>query len=257
MVGGGYYPHIDGDFLLAPDAADGPLLNDPEDFDLEMDGQITDFIQKNAAPGGQFKETLLARIAGTGKGPSLVAEELALDEIFWHSATVYRHKGALAALAVQVDGPGEQFLARPTLSRDHNIGFGLGHHFGQLFGLFDALRFPDYVSEGNHRGPGNGVQQAAHLFGGFDYQEGTDNFPCLIPQLADIYIKMHRFIFDHQGQFHTLFVLGVSIGVIDAPGDDIIYFGVHVSGSQVKNLFGHIVTVEDISRATHGNYSHI
>ena len=57
-----------------------------------------------------------------------MTEELALDEPLGNGSAVHRHEGLLPAGAVEVNGPGDQFLAGPTLSVDEHRGFGRGDH---------------------------------------------------------------------------------------------------------------------------------
>ena len=56
------------------------------------------------------------RCAGAGEGAFLVAEQLALDEIARDRRHVDRDEGALLALAVVVQGAGDELLAGAGLA---------------------------------------------------------------------------------------------------------------------------------------------
>jgi len=74
LVAGRDDPDIDGN---APDtAAPGnlPLLDDLKQFDLKIQGQFGNFIQKDGSLLGDFKEPFLDFVPGTGKGPRFITE---------------------------------------------------------------------------------------------------------------------------------------------------------------------------------------
>ncbi len=60
-------------------------------------------------------------------------EELAFQEVLRNGRAVHRDEGGFPARAAGVDGPGDQFLARPGLAGDEDGGFGVGHlaHHGE------------------------------------------------------------------------------------------------------------------------------
>lgn len=79
-VGGGHDTHIHRNGTDATDTLDLSLLKDPQEVDLHVQGQVTDFIQEDGALVGAFKDPHFSRFVGPGKGPALVAEELAFNE---------------------------------------------------------------------------------------------------------------------------------------------------------------------------------
>ncbi len=95
---------------------------------LDGHGQLPDLVQKQGAPVGLADHALKAAV-GPGEGPALVAEELALHELFRQGRAVHHHKGAVGPDAVVVDGAGEELLARAGLPGDEHAGLrgpGLG-----------------------------------------------------------------------------------------------------------------------------------
>ena len=70
---------------------------------LRLQRQITDLVQKEDAAIGQFKAAEPAGV-GTGKGPFLVAEQLAFDQAGRDRPAIDLDKGTIAAGACFVDG---------------------------------------------------------------------------------------------------------------------------------------------------------
>ena len=62
------------DRLCSPDSLEFPLLQDPQERDLRIRQEFTDFVQKNCAAVGQF-ETAKPALRGSGEGALLMAEE--------------------------------------------------------------------------------------------------------------------------------------------------------------------------------------
>src|SRR5207245_9663665 len=61
-----------------------------------------------------------AAAVGAGEGALLVAEQLALQQLFWDRGAVEGQKWCLGPRAVLIHGAGHQFFARPALSRDEH-----------------------------------------------------------------------------------------------------------------------------------------
>ena len=75
VVGGGDDPHVDPDLLVAAEALDAPLLQEPQQRGLAFHRQITDFVEEQRAAVSHLDTTELACLRA-GKGASLVAEQL-------------------------------------------------------------------------------------------------------------------------------------------------------------------------------------
>jgi hypothetical protein len=59
---------------------------------------------------------------GTGKSPSLMAEQLRFEEIFWNRGAVHRHEALLAPAAVPMQIARQHLLAGATLAGDQHAG---------------------------------------------------------------------------------------------------------------------------------------
>ena len=71
------------------------------------------------------------------EGPLLVAEQLRFQQVLGQRRAVDGNEGPRGALAVGVDGPRHQLLARPGLSQHEDIGLGAR-------GLLDQLEHADH-----------------------------------------------------------------------------------------------------------------
>ena len=74
--------------------------------------------------GGLQQSRLGPRRAG--KRPSLISEDLALDQVLGQSAAVERHKRPPAAPAIDVDTAGDQLLAGAAGTADEHVDIGVG-----------------------------------------------------------------------------------------------------------------------------------
>jgi hypothetical protein len=72
-VGCGQHPHINWNFALLADRPHGLFLNHAQQFDLHVQGQIGDLVEKQGAAFRALYQSLLIR-NGAGKAAALVAE---------------------------------------------------------------------------------------------------------------------------------------------------------------------------------------
>ncbi len=80
LVGGRYDPYVGLDGLVSADPFEFFLLQHPQQADLDIQTDGTDFIQKNGSLVGQF-ELALFLFDGAGKSPQFMAEQFALDQV--------------------------------------------------------------------------------------------------------------------------------------------------------------------------------
>src|SRR5690606_501253 len=92
-VGAGDEPHVNVDGLARPDPDDLPLLNDPQQLDLQQLGQVTDLVQKQCSAMGRF-EPPFPPTGSAGECAGLVPEQLALREIIVDGTAVDCHERA-------------------------------------------------------------------------------------------------------------------------------------------------------------------
>ena len=97
----------------------GAVLDDPEDFLLDLHGDVSYFIQKQCT-ALRLLEAALAGLVGTGEGALLVPEELAFDECWGKGSTVYGDQILLPAFREVVESAGGHFLSASALAYDQN-----------------------------------------------------------------------------------------------------------------------------------------
>ena len=118
-VGGGDDPHVDLDRLRAAEALDDTFLKDAEQLDLDFRRQLANLVEEDRRHVGGLEAADLAR-DGAGVGPSLTAEQFALDQGARDGAAVHANHRAFAARAALVDRVSEHFLADPGFPEQQN-----------------------------------------------------------------------------------------------------------------------------------------
>ena len=78
---------------------------------------------------GQLKEAGAAALFGSGEGPLLVAEQLALQQVFRHGGAVDGHEGPAGAWGGVVHRVGKQLLASARFADEEHRQGGETHLF--------------------------------------------------------------------------------------------------------------------------------
>lgn len=99
------------------------LLQNPKQPGLGLWRHVSNLVQEKRAALGLL-EPPGTSLGGTGKCPFFVSKQLALDEFTRNGGHVDGNEGAIAPATVIVERPGNQFLARPRLTRDQNRQVG-------------------------------------------------------------------------------------------------------------------------------------
>ena len=114
------------------DAAHLAFLKDAEEFGLEGQGQVADFVQEKRAPRGFLDQAgLIAE--RPGESAADMAEQLAFQEMIGDGRTVDRDERGDGTVSAGVDLPGDQLLARPAFTNDQNGRV-------QVFDFFDQVQ---------------------------------------------------------------------------------------------------------------------
>src|SRR5262245_9969490 len=124
LVGGGDNPYIRPNRFTAPDPLKFSLLQHPQQFGLQVETQTAYLVEKQRARIRQLKFATM-HLHRPGEGATLMAKELALDEMLRDGRTVHRHKGIPATLALLMNGPGNEFFPDATLPTDEYCGIGV------------------------------------------------------------------------------------------------------------------------------------
>src|SRR5689334_6052099 len=105
--------------MRAADALELPLLNHPQQLALQRQRQLSNLVEKKRSSFGELHFSLLLG-HGTGERPSLVAEQLAFEELVPERRAVDRDEGPPRAAAVGVNRPGRQLFAGARLADDEH-----------------------------------------------------------------------------------------------------------------------------------------
>ena len=128
-------PHIDLDLNAATNALDLALLQDAQKFDLHIEGNFGQFVEKQSAAVGLLKAASAPGVR-PGKGTFFVPEQLALDQALVEGGAVDGDKGVVGAGACFVYCARHQLLASARLtSQQHGrpARSGPRHHVEGLF----------------------------------------------------------------------------------------------------------------------------
>ena len=111
-----HHPEVHRDGGVPAQASDLLLLEDPQEFDLDLGAHLADLVQEDRAALGRLELALVAG-AGARERPRLVSEELALQEALGEGAAIHDHEGVEPPGRARVDCPGHELLAGARLAR--------------------------------------------------------------------------------------------------------------------------------------------
>ena len=94
LVRGGDQSDIDLDCACSADRFEGPCLENPQQLDLGLQGDISNFVKEQGAAVGQF-ETSYAVAMGTGECSFDVSEQFTFQQAGAEGGAVYPHKRAI------------------------------------------------------------------------------------------------------------------------------------------------------------------
>ena len=147
---GGEHAHVHRDGFLAAEPLQAALLQHAHELDLRAGRHVADLIEEDGAVVGLL-EAADAPVFGAGKGAAFVAEQLAFEQGLGDGGAVDGDEGRLGAVAVLVNGAGDEFLAGAGLAADQDVD-GLGGDAANL--LVDRLHGAAVADQGGAGGPG-------------------------------------------------------------------------------------------------------
>ncbi len=107
------------------------FLQYPQELGLQVQRHVSHLVEEQCALVGPL-EAADALGQGAGKGPFLVAEQIALSEAGGNGGAVHLHHLLFAAGAQPMDGLGDQLLAGAGFPQDQHGAIALGHQFHLL-----------------------------------------------------------------------------------------------------------------------------
>ncbi|EXI73003.1 MAG: hypothetical protein AW07_02935 [Candidatus Accumulibacter sp. SK-11] len=114
---------VDRDLLAAANPLDHPLLQESQQLCLQVVRQITDLVEHQRTVVGRL-DLARRRLAGTRKGPLLVAEELALQEVVGNRRAVDGNEALATPRRRLVQPTREQLLAGTALTEQQHGRIG-------------------------------------------------------------------------------------------------------------------------------------
>ena len=147
LVGCGDQAKIDFASGAAAEALDGTLLENAQEFALEIGIERGDFVEKERPVMGGFNHAGLGGI-GAGEGALFVTEKFGLHQSFGESGAVEADKGMVGAVAALNDGLGDEFLAHAAFAAKDNGGSRAGDGFDGLIDFLHGGTAPNEAVEG-------------------------------------------------------------------------------------------------------------
>src|ERR1017187_2564328 len=127
LISGGDHAYVHRDRAAAAEALDLPLLQNAQEFRLEFQRKVADFIEKQRAAIRGLKASL-ALGNGARKGASLVPEEFTLQQRRGNRGTVNGYERLLAARAGSMEGLCHHFLPSACLPAKEDGAIHWRHH---------------------------------------------------------------------------------------------------------------------------------
>ena len=120
-IGGGHQADIELPRACASHALELALLQDAQEFGLQLRSELADFIEKDGTAFGHL-ELALFLSDGSGEGALLVSEQLTFEECLGEGGAVDGDEGFGGARAEAVQSARHQFLAGAGFAEDEHRG---------------------------------------------------------------------------------------------------------------------------------------
>src|SRR5437588_459305 len=161
-VGGGDDAHVRLAVARRADAAEAPLFEEAEEFDLRLLGHLADLVEEERRAVGGLDQAALRR-GRAGERAALVPEEFRLEEWFGQGRAVDRDHRRVRARASRVDEAREHVLAHARLAGDDDGRVGARRRLGERHQVSHRLTPEDGRRLRVLRGRAHGVTQGGVL----------------------------------------------------------------------------------------------
>ena len=108
---------------IAAEAFEFLFLQDAQEFGLQLERDVADFVQEKGAAIGEL-EAADFLVDGAGEGAAFVAEEFGFEQAGGNRGAIHFDEGALFARAEIVDGARDEFFAGAGFAEDENGAAG-------------------------------------------------------------------------------------------------------------------------------------
>src|SRR5690242_17196862 len=95
------------------------VLHDAQQFCLEVERRVTDFVEEDRAAAGE-REATPPRLVRPGEGAADVAEQLTLEQCAWQRRAVDGDERLIRRSRVSMDRPGDELLAGAALAANEH-----------------------------------------------------------------------------------------------------------------------------------------
>jgi hypothetical protein len=123
LIRGGDHPHIDRNYAAASQPLDLLFLEDAQEFGLEFEREISDFIEKQRSSVGSLKAPH-GLCNGTGKSAALMSEKFTFEQCTRNRRAINRHEAVLPAWAGVVNPLCDDFFAAARFALNQNAAIG-------------------------------------------------------------------------------------------------------------------------------------
>ena len=134
--------HIDEFGVGGAHGTDLAFLQHPEQLRLERQRHLGDLVQEQGAAVGDVEEPALL-FGGAGEGATLVAEELALEQVLGERGAVLRHEELASAPRAVVHGGRDELLAGARFALDQHAHSRIDHLVELLEQVANGAALPD------------------------------------------------------------------------------------------------------------------
>src|SRR5579885_598427 len=139
-------PHVHLDAAVRAELLDLPLLEHAEQLELHVERDALDIVEKERAAARQL-DLAHAVVNRARERAALVAEELALEQRVGERGAVDGDEAAVLPLALEVNRPRRELLARPRLAVDQDRRVVLREHADRLEDLVHHAVAAHHVGE--------------------------------------------------------------------------------------------------------------
>ncbi len=119
------HAHVRLELLMAADAVERPIRQDPQQARLQLGGHVADLIEEQR-PAFGLLEAAAPLLLRAGERATLVAEELGLEQVLRHRGGIDGDEGLRGACAMTVQGPRHKLLAGARFARNEDRRARLG-----------------------------------------------------------------------------------------------------------------------------------
>ena len=226
-------------FLVRADSGERPFLQEAQEFDLDGQGEVSDFIEEQGSAIGGLGAADSA-CHGTGERTFFMTEDFGFQQIFGKGRAVESDKGAFVSIGESLNGGSHQFLSGSGGSADQDGGIGWCDLTDQGVDLLHFVRIADEFGEGvSCRG-----QRLPQAFVFFDQRVSLFDFlPArLLSSFLNYYLNK-RFVFEEKKQSARSLIRYYILWIVQAIVTALATTGLNLALGGTSGIFYFLVTV--------------